>query len=120
MGKSSKALLVQLCGEIFIVGGTIAATIASLSIINPMLFGPDDIWVEPLSPFLALPFLLLTVCAGFVAGIAVWIYTMRRFCSRVQLQRYLTQPYIPIASDLMERLFDLVYDAVQKPYRLGD
>jgi hypothetical protein len=120
MGKQSKALLVQLCGEIFIVGGTLSATIASLAIINPAIFGPSEVWVEPLSPLLALPFLLLTICAGFIAGIALWIRTMRRFCSRAQLQQYLTRPYIPIASDLMEKLFDLVYDAVRKPYQLKD
>jgi hypothetical protein len=120
MGNRARALLAQLCGEIFIVGGTLAAMVAALFIIDPRAFGPSDISVEPITPILALPFLVLSICAGFIAGVTLWIRTMRRFCSRAQLQHYLTRPYIPVASDVTERLFDVIYDAVQKPYRLGE
>jgi hypothetical protein len=118
MRKNSKALLIQLCGEVFIIGGTVSAMIAAFFILDPGMFGSSDLVVEPIPKLVALPFLLLTTCVGFVAGIAVWICTMQRFSNRAQLQKYLTEPHIPLASDFMEKLFDLVYDAVQKPYRL--
>ena len=120
MGKSQKALVVQLCGQMFIVGGTIVAMMVSLSIIDPKILGSTDITIEPLSPLFSIPFLVGTMSVGFVTGLALWIRTMRRFCSRAQLQQYLTQPYIPMVSELMERIFDSVYDRVHVPYRLGE
>jgi hypothetical protein len=104
----------------FIVGGTILAMVVSLSIIDPSLIGSTDITIEPLSPLFSVPFLVGTMSVGFVAGLALWIRTMRRFCSRAQLQQYLTRPYIPMISELMEQIFDSVYDRVHVPYRLEE
>jgi|GEM_PF-5179146 len=120
MEKSRKAFFVQLCGQVFIVGSTIIAMLVSLAIINPSLLGAHDITIEPLSPLFSLLFLIFTTSVGFVTGLALWIRTMRRFCSRAQLQQYLTRPYIPMVSELMERLFDSVYDRVYVPYRLRE
>lgn len=120
MKKRRKAFVVQLCGQTFIVGGTIGAMLIALSIIDPSLLGSTDITLEPLSPLFSVPLLVGTMSVGFVAGLALWIRTMRRFCSRAQLQLYLTQPYIPLVSELMERIFDSVYERVQVPYRFEE
>lgn len=120
MGKSRKAFFVQLCGQTFIVGGTIVAMLVSLAIIDPSILGYTEVTVEPLSPLFSILFLIITTSAGFMAGLVLWIYTMRRFCSRAQLQQYLTQPYIPIVSELMEYIFSSVYDRVPVSYRLEE
>jgi hypothetical protein len=120
MGQNLKALLIQLSGEVFIIGGSISAMIASLFVINPSVFGPGAISLESMPTFLALPFLLLTVCSGMISGIALWVLTVRRFSDKNELERYLTEPYIPLASDLMRQVFNVVYNAVHKPYRLGE
>lgn len=120
MENRHKAFVVQLCGQMFIVGGTIVAMMIALSIIDPNITGSTDITIEPLSPLCSIPFLFGTTSVGFVVGLALWIRTMRRYCSRAQLQQYLTRPYIPMVSELMEILFDSVYDRVHVPYRLEE
>lgn len=118
MRTSWKPLLIQLCGQIFIIGGTVTAMLAALFLLDPNMLSPSDVVVEPATKLLALPFLSFAVCSGFLAGLAAWICAMRPFSHRAQLYQYLTEPYIPVASDLMGWVFDLVYDTVRKPYRL--
>ena len=43
---------------------------------------------------------------------------MRRFSNRAQLYKYLTEPYIPVVSDLVGKAFDIVYEAMRKPHGL--
>ena len=73
MGIRWKSLFVQICGEIFIIGGTIAAVAAALFVLDPHLLGANDITVEPASSLTAFSFLLLSTGIGFTSGLAMWI-----------------------------------------------
>jgi len=111
-------LFIQLCGQIFIIGETIAAMVAALLGIDPSLVGASDITVEPAPKWEALLFFMLATTMGFVAGLTAWICTMRRFSNRAQLYKYFTEPYVPVVSDCAGKVFDLVYEAVRKPHGL--
>ncbi len=108
-------MLVQLYGAICIIGSSVAAMIASLFVIDPALFGPGTLTCEPIPALLALPLLLFTIAAGLAAGLTIWIVTAQRFSSKGELERYLTEPYIPLASELIGGVFNLVYNAVGRP-----
>lgn len=77
--------------------------------LGPLLFGPADQPLYGVSVVVVPLFLLLTTCAGMMMGVVVWILVWRLFLDRDEIERYVTEPDVPLVSYILRKILDVVY-----------
>lgn len=106
---AGREVLKLLSALLFVLGGGILILTGSGLYLGPLLFGPADQPLNGVSPVVVLLFLLLTICVGMMLGVVLWISVWRAFLGRDEIERYLAEPDVPLVSDILRKILDVVY-----------
>lgn len=99
-----------LSAVVFVLGGGVGAILALAHLAArsyPELSKPgvfDGIWIP-----VGVSIIMLCLILGLLLGSVVWLLLMRFLLSRDELKRYFTEPYVPLVTPLLSRLFDMLY-----------
>lgn len=99
-----------LSAVVFVVGGGVGAILALVYLATrcyPELSKPgvfDGVWIP-----VGVVVLILCLIVGLLVGSILWLFLMRFILSRDELKPYFTEPYIPIVTPFLSRLFDTLY-----------
>ena len=65
--------------------------------------------VGPLEFFVGLVVILVILSIGLYGGLFVWLICMKPFFKREELIRFVSQPYIPVATNICLWLFNIIF-----------
>jgi hypothetical protein len=92
-----------------VLGGGILVMLAAGLSVGPLLFDPPDEPLHGVSIVLVLALGLLTMSIGMILGGVLWIFIWKPFLPRSEIEEYLTRPYAPLISDILQKTFDAVH-----------
>ncbi|RMF93441.1 MAG: hypothetical protein D6734_10070 [Candidatus Schekmanbacteria bacterium] len=99
-----------LSAVVFVLGGGIGSilVLSRLAVRTyPELNNPGvltGIWIP-----VGIGIIILCLILGFLLGSVVWLLLMRFLLPRDELKRYFTEPYVPLVTPILSRLFNMLY-----------
>jgi hypothetical protein len=81
-----REVLKLLATLLFVLAGGVLVSTASGLYLGPLLFGPADQALHDVSVVVVPLFLLMTMCAGMMLGVVVWILVWRPFLDRDEIE----------------------------------
>ncbi len=94
---------------VFVIGGGIFGLVGGASLFRPLLLSLRDKPFEASTVLILVFFVMSVLWLGMLSGVVLWILVMRSFLTRDEIEQSLTKPHVPLISNLLQKIFNVVY-----------